>query len=56
MTFVEVAVKRGELTCLDVPEPKIEIWKQLIHHRNKWMSKSLSALISHIKVMEFNKD
>ena len=38
-----------------VVDMDIEIWKQLIYHKNKWMSKSLKALIDYIKVQEFSK-
>ena len=31
----------------------IEIWKQLIYHKNKWMSKSLKTVIEYIKALEF---
>ncbi len=42
-------VKSGVLSYLDVCDINIEIWKQLIYHKNKWMSKSLKTFIDYIK-------
>ncbi len=47
-------VKAGTLCYLDVRDMEIEIWKQLIYHKNKWMSKSLRAVIEYIKSHEFS--
>ena len=47
-------VDAGVLCYLDVCDVNIEIWKQLIYHKNKWMSKSLKALIEYIKDQEFS--
>lgn len=47
-------VESGELVYLDVRDVNIEIWKQLIYHKNKWMSKSLRAFIEYIKATEFS--
>ena len=44
----------GELCYLDVCDMEIDIWKQLIYHKNKWMSKSLRAVIEYIKSHEFS--
>ena len=46
-------VDSGELCYLDVCDMNIEIWKQLIYHKNKWMSKSLKAVIAYIQEFEF---
>lgn len=46
-------VEAGELCYLDVRDIKVEIWKQLIYHKNKWLSKSLKAVIEYIKEHEF---
>ena len=48
-------VEAGRLVYLNVPEIKVVIWKQLIYHRGKWMSKGLSSLIEYIKEKEFGK-
>ena len=47
-------VDAGVLCYLDICDMNIEIWKQLIYHKNKWMSKSLKALIDYIKAQEFS--
>lgn len=48
-------VKSGMLCYLDVCDMNIDIWKQLIYHKNKWMSKSLKIFIDYIKEKEFNE-
>jgi len=47
-------VADGKLCYLDVCDLNIDIWKQLIYHKNKWMSKSLKTLIEYIKTHEFS--
>ena len=47
-------IKSGELCYLDVNDMDIEIWKQLIYHKNKWMSKSLKVFIDYVKENEFS--
>ena len=37
----------------DVVNVNVEIWEQLIYHKNKWMSKSLKSMIEYIKDHEF---
>lgn len=48
-------VEAGTLCYLDVQDLKIEIWKQLIYHKNKWLSKSLKIFIDYLKETEFSK-
>ncbi|MBR5870129.1 MAG: LysR family transcriptional regulator [Clostridia bacterium] len=47
-------VASGQLCYLDVTDIHVEIWKQLIYHKNKWMSKSLKTVIEYIKAHEFS--
>ena len=47
-------VDSKELIILDVIDFDLEIWKQLIYHKNKWLSKSLKIFIDYIKTHEFN--
>ena len=48
------AIESGALCYLDVCDMKIDIWKQLIYHKNKWISKSLKTFIEYIKIHEFS--
>ena len=48
-------VDAGVLCYLDIADVNIEIWKQLIYHKNKWISQSLKALIEYIKKNEFSE-
>ena len=47
-------VDEGVLCYLDVCNMEIDIWKQLIYHKNKWMSKSLKTVLEYIKRHEFS--
>ena len=47
-------VEAGKLCFLDVTDMNIDIWKQLIYHKNKWMSKSLKTFIEYVKNAEFS--
>ena len=47
-------VKKGQLCYLNVTDFNTEIWKQLIYHKNKWMSKSLKTIIDYIIEYEFS--
>jgi len=46
-------VAEGKLVYLDVANFEIDIWKQLIYHRDKWISKHFSAFIEYVKLKEF---
>ena len=47
-------VESGELCYLDICDMDIDIWKQLIYHKNKWMSKALKTFIRYVKKFEFS--
>ena len=47
-------VAEGKLCYLNICDVNIEIWKQLIYHKNKWLSRSLKAFIEYIKTHEFS--
>ena len=47
-------VDEGLLCYLDICDVNVEIWKQLIYHKNKWLSKSLKTVIDYIKEQEFS--
>lgn len=48
-------VAEGKLVYLDVTDFEISIWKQLIYHRNKWISKHLEAFLNYVAENEFDK-
>ena len=37
------------LCYLNVPEMEIEIWTQLLHHREKWVSEPMRIVIDHLR-------
>ena len=47
-------VDAGMLCYLNICDVNIEIWKQLIYHKNKWLSKSLKTVIAYIMEHEFS--
>ena len=47
-------ISEGKLVYLDVIDFEIDIWKQLIYHRNKWHSKHFDAFVNYVMKMEFN--
>lgn len=49
-------VEEGKLVYLNVTDMKVDVWKQLIYHRSKWISRGLSALIEYIKKNEFGRN
>ena len=49
-------VDEGKLCYLDIRDMNVEIWKQLIYHKNKWISKSLKAFIDFLVASEFSNN
>lgn len=47
-------IESGSLCYLDITDMNIDIWKQLIYHKNKWISKSLKTFIEYVKATEFS--
>ena len=50
----EKKVKEGKLVYLDVSDFKVDIWKQLIFHKNKWLSSAMIEFIEYMKENEFS--
>ncbi|MBR4309310.1 MAG: LysR family transcriptional regulator [Oscillospiraceae bacterium] len=48
------AVAKGELVYLDVADVEVEVWKQLVCHRNKWISRGLRVFLDYIIEAEFS--
>ena len=44
-----------KLVYLNVTDFQVDIWKQLIYHKNKWLSNSLKHFIEYVKDKEFNQ-
>ena len=49
-------VREGKLVYLHIPEMQSDVWKQLIYHKNKWMTESMKAVIRYIKQNEFTQE
>lgn len=49
----EQKVYEGKLIYLDIADFEIDIWKQLIYHKNKWISKHFDAFIRYVMQKEF---
>ena len=47
-------IDSGKLCYLDVTDMNMEIWKQVIHHKNKWISKALKTVIDYIIANDFS--
>lgn len=48
-------VEQGSLVRLDVAGFELDIWQQLIFHRNKWRSKALDTFINYVCEHEFGR-
>ena len=48
-------VEQGKLVYLSVSDMKTEIWKQLIYHKNKWITESMRVVLEYIKENEFGR-
>lgn len=46
--ITEAAVRKGSITRLNVPGYEPELWKQLLHHKDKWVSPQMQAVITHL--------
>ena len=42
------AVREGSVVRMTVKDFDVELWKQLLYHRDKWMSKPMSVVIKHL--------
>lgn len=41
-------VEKGTLRYIRVPEIRLEVWTQLLHHRDKWISEAVQTVIDHL--------
>lgn len=42
-------VEKGTVQYLHVPELDIEVWTQLLHHRDKWISEPMRVVIEYLR-------
>ena len=50
--MTEKAVQEKRLVRLDVKEFQLDIWKQLLYHRDKWISPQMQAFMNVIKEVQ----
>lgn len=51
----EKAVRAGALVYLNIPEIQVTTWKQLLHHRDKWISPQIASVLSFCIEREFRE-
>ena len=44
----EAAVRAGSIVRLEVQDFEIDVWKQLLYHKDKWMSGQMQAATAHL--------
>ena len=49
----EERVKKGELRYIEVEDFEIDVWKQLLYHKNKCVSKEMEAVLEYCIKKEF---
>lgn len=47
-------VAAGKLFYLNVPDFEIEVWKQLLYHRDKWVSPQMESVLRYCRSREFS--
>ena len=47
----EEAVRKGLAARLLVPDFQVEVWKQLLYRRDKWLSAPMEAVIKHLSAI-----
>ncbi len=50
----DLSVKKGKIVRLSVKDFNVELWKQLLYHRDKWMSLQLQAVINYLSEIKLN--
>ena len=48
-------VREGRLVRLQVKDLEIKIWKQLLYHRDKWISPQMKSVLDYCAEKEFQK-
>ena len=52
----EKKICEGTLVRLNVEGVRAQVWKQLIYHKSKWLTKSMQALIDYMSEHEFSQN
>ena len=50
----EKARKEGRICYLDTEKFDADVWKQLIYHRDKWISPQMESVLSYCSEREFS--
>jgi len=50
------SVESGRIVCLNVPDCEVEVWKQLLYHRDKWISPQMESVMQYCVEMEFSTE
>ena len=53
--LTEEAVAEGRMVRLDVKNIQIELWKQLLYHRDKWLSMQMEVCLTHLGEIVLNR-
>lgn len=48
----ERSVRAGTVVRLNVPDVQVEVWKQLVYRRDKWVSLPMKAMIRHLSAIQ----
>ena len=51
----EEAVRAGTVARLNVPDFQVEVWMQLLHRRDKWVSLPMRAIVSHLSRIQLQR-
>ena len=51
----EAAVRKGTVVRLDAQGFEPELWKQLLYHRDKWVSIPMQAVLNHFADIQLNE-
>lgn len=51
----EQAVRQGRVIRLPVADFQVEVWKQLLYRRDKWLSAPMQAVISHLSAIRLRQ-
>ena len=52
----EKARLAGDLVYLDIPEIQVTLWKQLLYHRDKWISPQIQSVLKFCIEKEFHSE